>query len=255
MKKKIFYLLLISITFFIIYITLTPQYNNTSKTEDISPFKISKILFYSGIIPKSTSFSNSNNWNLEISQYTDIAIYISNSGELTDYNTVKSLYIDNIKYIKKPNKGTPSLYYQNPLKFATSSIYSDYVIDNHLNYNILNFDNTDNFNYYSTPNFFVDCSNPIVLKYVNSGVMKNYNFSNKNKLVFNGSILKNSNISLEDLNSQISFTINIVSNNQKLYKYDMNINIPLSNSESTLLEENIYLEIENNSPFNEISKQ
>lgn len=250
--KKIFYSFLIFVTLFIIYITLYPQYKNDLKQTTNSPFKISKIIFYSGIIPNCTSFSSNDNWNLEISQYTDIAIYIDNSNEvLSENNTISSLYIDNISYTKKPNKGTPSLYYQNPLKFATSTIYSDYIIDNHLNYNILNFDNSDNFNYYSSPTFFTDCSNPIVLKYVNSGIIKNYTFSNKNKLVFNGSILKNSNIYLKDLNSQLSFTINIVSNSQKLYKYTANIDIPISNSENTLFDTNICLEQNINSYFDE----
>lgn len=254
--KKIFYSFLIFITFFTIYVIINPQYKNDLNQKNDSPFKISKMIFYSGIIPNCTSFSNTDDWNLEISQYTDIAIYIDNSSkQLSENNTINSLYIDNISYTQKPNKGSPNLYYQNPLNFATSTIYSDYIIDNHLSYNILNFDNTDNFNYYFTPNFFTDCSNPIVLKYVNSEILQNYTFSNKNNLVFDGSILKDSNIYLKDLNSQISFTINIVSNSQKLYKYDASINIPISNSEMTLFDSNIYLEQELNSPFYEFNKK
>lgn len=253
--KKIFYSFLIFITFFTIYVIINPQYKNDLNLKNDSPFKISKMIFYSGIIPNCTSFSNTDNWNLEISQYTDIAIYIDNSSQqLSENNTINSLYIDNISYAQKPNIGKPNLYYQNPLNFATSAIYSDYIIDNHLSYNILNFDNTDNFNYYFTPNFFTDCSNPIVLKYVNSEILQNYTFSNKNNLVFDGSILKDSNIYLKDLNSQISFTINIVSNSQKLYKYDASINIPISTSEMTLFDSNIYLEQELNSPFYEFNK-
>lgn len=247
MKNKILNIFLIIITLFTLYILL---FSNTYLTEydkseisEKSPFTLKKQIFYSGILPKTTSYIDTDNWNLSISQYTDIAIYIStNSDKLTDSNTIRALYIDNINYKNLPNIGTPSLYYQNPLKFATNSIYSDYLIDNHLTYNILNFENTENYDYYSTPNFFIDCSLPITLKYINSDILKNYKISNTEPLNFNGKILKNSNISLDDLETTISFCINIVSNDNKLYKYNMNVDIPLTTSDYSILDQDVYVE-------------
>ena len=247
MKNKILSIVLIIITGFTLYILFfqnratKPQ--NTNQEYSECPFIIEKEIFYSGILPKSTSFYDSNNWNLSISQYTDIAIYIKSiSKELNDENTIKSLYIDNIKYDKKPNIGYPSLYYQNPLKFATDTICSEYKIDNHLNYNILNFNNEENYNYYSSPNFFTDCSLPITIKYLNSDILKNYKISNTEPLLFNGEILKNSKLNLNDLNAKFSFCINIVSNSNKLYKFDIKIDIPLSYSNYNLFDKDIYLE-------------
>lgn len=259
MKTKILNFILILLTLYTIFIILFPQIDKENSKADnaisiTSPFTIKKQIFYSGITPKNTSYSN-NNWTLSISQYTDIAIYISRNSEiLDDTNTINSLYIDNIKFIKEPKIGKPSLYYQNPLKFATDTISSDYLIDNHLSYNILNFKNEDNYNYYSTPNFFTDCSIPITLKYVNTNILKNFKLSNVETLFFNGSILKNSNLKLDDLETKLSFCINIVTNDNKLYTNTLEIDIPLSNSTYTLFEQNIHLEKETNLSFNSINK-
>ena len=62
-------------------------------------FKINKLLMYSsaGVVDKSAGEVLQ---DLDISQYTDISISIDNKSkiqELTDENTVKELYIDNIK--------------------------------------------------------------------------------------------------------------------------------------------------------------
>lgn len=253
MKKTIIKFCIISLFF----ITLTiifglSKINNLKKDDKIveSPFKIKKQMFYSGILPKSTSYNDNENWNLSISQYTDIAIYISTTSSiLDDSNTINSLYIDNIEYLKMPKIGAPALYYQNPKKFATDTIYSEYTIENHLNYNILNFDNEENYDYYSTPNFFTDCSLPITLKYVNYDILKNYKVANSEPLIFNGQILKKSNINLFDLEATISFCINIVSNENKLYKYNMNINIPLRYSNDNLFDKNISISNDLNENF------
>ena len=253
MKSKLLTLFIILLTIFIIYLCIFPTVQKISKPEittTSSPFTIKKQIFYSGIMPKNTTYSNNENWILSISQYTDIAFYIErNSKQLTDSNTINSIYIDNIKFIKKPILGTPALYYHNPLNFGTDKISTDFPIDTHLSYNILNFENNDNFNYYYSPNFFTDCSIPITLKYVNSNIIKDFKLPNSKTLVFNGSILKNANIKLESLNTKLSFCINIITNDNNFYKNQIELDIPLSNSEYNLLEQNIYLENEINSDF------
>ena len=250
-KKHIFIIITIFILIItgIIYLQSQNKKDNSQKT-DISPFSIKNIFYYSGITPKNTSFSDNNNWTLSVSQYTDIAIYISNNSETLDSsNTVQNLYIDNIKYLSTPSVGKPNLYYQNPLKFATDYVDSDFPIEHHLNYNILNIENDDNFNYYSTPNYFTDCSIPLTLKYLNSNIINNYQISNSETLFFNGQILRNSKIKLNDLNSILSFNINIVSNDNKLHIYEANITIPLEQSDYDLFDNDIQLEESVNERF------
>lgn len=259
MKPKffVFLLLLIGIlTASILLFQKNIKKDIISTSEEIFPFTINKQIFYTGITPKSTTYSNTENWLLSISQYTDIALYIQrNSKELTDSNTINSLYIDNFNFLTKPKIGVPALYYQNPMNFATDNISSDYPITTHLSYNILNFENQDNYNYYSSPNFFTDCSIPITLKYLNSNIVKDFKLSNTETLFFNGSILKNSNLKLENLNTKLSFCINIITNDKKFYKNQIEIDIPLSTSNHTLLEQNIYIEKNSNLDFRPFSNK
>ena len=152
MKEKILVIFATSIFIFAIataflFSNNTANSKKNTENDNENPFFIKQQILYSSIMPKSNSFYESN-WNLSISQYTDVAIYISQkSSILTDSNTIKSLYIDKVSYKQTPILGKPSLYYQNPTKFATDFIASDYLIDNHLNYNILNFENNENYNY------------------------------------------------------------------------------------------------------------
>ena len=55
---------------------------------------------------------------MSIYQYTDIAVYINNGEELTNKNTIKRLYIDNISLEGTSDIGQKSLNYKNILKFG-----------------------------------------------------------------------------------------------------------------------------------------
>ena len=83
-------------------------------------FSIDKIYMYSnagGIDNKDTRAI----WNLDLYQYTDIAIYINNRSDdkLSYENSVKSMCIDNIKFTKV-KKGNTALYYKNINEFGKS---------------------------------------------------------------------------------------------------------------------------------------
>ena len=110
-----------------------------------------------------------------------------------------------------------------------------------MRYNILNFDNKENYNYYSTPNFFTDCSIPITLKYLNSDIIKNYKVPDMDTLEFDGRVLRDSNINLSDLSTSVKFDLNIVTNTNKLYTFNISVDIPLSDENSTIFDKNIYI--------------
>lgn len=92
-------------------------------------FSIDKIYMYSS----ANAIENKENrpiWNLNLYQYTDIAIYINNrsSDNLTYENSIKSLYIDNVKFTDV-KKGDTELYYKNINDFG-KSIFSKALEDN-----------------------------------------------------------------------------------------------------------------------------
>ena len=80
-------------------------------------FKVEKILICSSA--NAVDFSEKQNLqDMSIYQYTDIAVYINNGDELTNKNTVKKLYIDNVSLEGTSDIGKKSLNYKNILKFG-----------------------------------------------------------------------------------------------------------------------------------------
>lgn len=188
-------------------------------------FSIQKIISYNN----ANAIDNSKDQSLSdvsICQYSDFAIFIDNSEsttELTDENTVKELYIDNIVMTSKLDKGTKILNYKNPFSFGK---YKDIElpINNRINFKIINTNKENESNNYDEPTFFTDCSNPINLGYLNKDLLTKYAVSNESSTVtFNGKVLKEANISLDDINYNIKFIIHIVNNLNQKFSFNMNI--------------------------------
>jgi hypothetical protein len=209
-----------------------------------SPFKIEKIILYSSAsgINKNTNFQNSN-WILDIFEYTDIAIYLSQPDVLDTSNTVQNLKISNITLNVENTKYTPALYYLDANSFGTNAFLDDNKIENELEFSVLNFDNTDNSIMYNTPIFFSDLSNPITLKFTNT-LLINYSLENTEKLIFDGSLLSKTPLDLQSLKASLSFAIDITNYNNENYFANINIDIPIKNNEQSILDGSI-LEIQN----------
>jgi len=201
-----------------------------------SNFKIGKIILYSSAsgINKNTNFQ-STNWILDIFQYTDIAIYFSKPENLNATNTIKNLSISNINYIVASEKYTPELYYLDGNNFGTDTIVKDHKIEKTLEYTVLNSDNKENSIMYNTPVFFSDLSNPITLKFINN-LLKNYQIKNTEKLIFDGTLLSKTPLTLKNLKSSISFNINITNYNDENYSAPISVEIPIQNSNENILQ-------------------
>ncbi len=198
--------------------------------ENESPiFTIQRVLLYNS----ANAVDNSENQSLSdmsISQYTDISIYIDNSqtvSDLTDENTVKELYIDNISITANSENGTKILNYKNPLNFGK---YQDieYTSNNRIDFNIVNTNEENENTNYDEPTFYTDCSNPISLGYLNKDLLTNYSVSSDSSSVsFNGKVLQEAGINLEDINYTLNFTIHIVNNLDQKFVYNMRLDVDL----------------------------
>lgn len=206
------------------------QYSEISNNE----FKIDKIILFSSAsgINQNTNFQK-NNWVLDIFQYTDMAIYFSPQKTLTPSNTIQKLSISNVKFHTSNQKYTPSLYYLDANCFGTDNILYDYQIINTLNFSIVNSDNKDNSIVYNAPIFFADLSNPITLKFTNT-LIKKHSIDNTEKIIFDGTLLNKTPLTLENLKANISFDINITNYNNENYIGNLNIEIPLIDENQTI---------------------
>ena len=243
-KKKDFIILLVLI---IILISILPFYilkikdivysnkfaNYVSDTYSnyMNPiFSIEKIVYYSSAFVTDNSEDN-NFQNINIGEYTDIAIYINNtntSDELTDENTISELYIDNIKVESKTNKGQSILCYKNPYYFATYRGLEE-PSNGRIDFNIITTNKDNKESAYNTPSFYQDCSNPISLGYINKDLVTNFEIANTDTLAINGSIFRKANIPLDDLSFTMSFKIHI--KNNKNEEFICNVNRPVLNGD------------------------
>lgn len=205
-------------------------------------FSIDNIHIFSSATAQNTSTNSS--WNLNIHQYSDIAIYINNHANdyFTPENTIKSLTINNIKFNHDVN-GTPNIFYKDVYNFGKYVKDDNNIIYNDLEYSII--PTTDTISY-DKPQLYSTCSNPITLSYINSDIKQNYNILD-NTISLDGSILKKCNIPLSAIENSISFTINLTNNLDKLFKANVYIDIPLSTATDSIYEGKI---IQNNNREN-----
>lgn len=202
---------------------------NSQKNKESSIFSVKEIILYNNasIINNSSTQSLE---NLSICQYSDLSIYIDNNinnSELTDENTIKKLYIDNISISSNSGNGTKVLNYKNPLNFGKYT----YIVQpdkNRIDFDVIRTNDQNNNTDYNNPTFYTDCSNPITLGYLNSDIVQNYSISDTtNTVSYNAKILKEANVNLDDINNTLNFTIHIVNNSNQKFYCNMSIDLYL----------------------------
>ncbi len=213
-----------------------------SDENENSVFNIQKILLYSNATAVDNSEDQSLS-NVNISQYSDISIYIDNTSYITDLtneNTVKELYIDNIVMKSNSDKGTKILNYKNPLNLGKFKEIET-PTNNRIDFNIIN-TNSENENHdYSSPTFYTDCSNPITLGYINKDLLTNYSVADgSNTISFNGKVLKEANVDLNDINYTVNFKIHITNNLNQKFVYDMSLDVNLDDSNGGIYNGYVY---------------
>lgn len=204
-------------------------------------FKIGKIILYSSADAIDSSEGEILR-DLDIHQFTDIAIYIDNKSYISDLsnkNTVSELYIDNIKIESNSNKGKQSLNYKNPFNFGK---YTDYdSSSSRIDFNILHTNQDNEQNNFSEATFFTDCSNPITLGYLNKNVKRNCEILDSKETVdFNGKLLKLANIPISDISYRLNFKIHLKNSLEESYVYNVDLNMPLKDKNSSIYDGYIF---------------
>lgn len=215
---------------------------NISDENENSIFSIQKLLLYSSANAIDSS-ENQSLKNMSIYQYTDLSIYIDNLetvSDLTDENTVKELYIDNIVITSNADRGIKLLNYKNPLDFGKFKMLQA-PENNRIDFTIVN-TNSENENHdYSKPTFYTDYSNPITLGFMNKDILTNYSVSADSSTVsFNGKVLQEANIPIEDINYTLNFSIHIVNNLNQKFVYNMKLDVDLNDDNGGIYNGYVY---------------
>ena len=261
LNKKEFILTIITVIMFIIVFilcyllfykyVLKRNFENSvldfSSKNEKTIFEIKDITFFSNCDVKNKSASSSNFTIENLYQYTDMALFISSQESNKSYeNTLKSVYIDNIKFTKTPTIGTPNLYYKNISNFAKSDITDNNLINNRLDFNIANNEDAN----LDTPTLYNNLANPIVLSYVNSNIKTDYTITDTSSpITYDGTLLKKCDVLLSTIESSLSFDIYITNNLDQEFKCSIYIDIPLETDNETIYDGKVTLKKETNFTF------
>ena len=209
-------------------------------------FRLSKLITYSGAEAKDNSDKLQ---DFNISQYSDLALYIDNHHDikdLTEENTVKKLYIDNFKIQLTSKLGQrQNLFYKNPFNMGKYRELDFNKIDDKLEYDII-FNNKENDEeFYNTPVFYTDCSNPISLSYINDNIYTNYSVKKNSSISYDGRVLKDIDVDLDDITPTIGFTVHIVNNLDEEFICNFNCRVNLESKDGSIYS-GYYVEIREN---------
>jgi hypothetical protein len=181
--------------------------------------------------------------DLNICQFTDIAIYLDNqnsSTDLTGENTIKELYVNNMKIESTSQKGEKTLSYKNPLYYGKFRLPSEDSEDT-INFNVVYTNEDNDKSDYIDPTFYTDCSNPITLGYMNKNIVKNYSVTEQGtEIKFDGSILQATNVELDDLKSNVSFDIHIKNNLDEEFVCNIGFEVPIQSDTKNIYEGYMY---------------
>ncbi len=205
-----------------------PKVESTiSLTTDNNIFKISSVYLYCSANALNNSEMQEDYWDLNLYQYTDMAITIDNHvsiDDITQKNTIKELYIDNITYPSAPDIGNPALYYNEPTSLGVGIVDEEKLVSNKLEFNIISSNNSE----VKSPSFYSDCSDPILLLSINKNVFPNLVIRNTNSAItFDGSLLLDADVLISEIRYSISFSIHIINNLDEEYVCTLTIPIDL----------------------------
>lgn len=223
-------LLLLTLSNYVYTCFLNKLFVESSNEKIREIFTIDKIVFFSSCSAESNINSNTTTTINNLYQYTDIAIFINNSdNDFSLENTLKAVSIKDLSFNTPSALGTPKLYYKSLNNFAKPDIVEDNLINSTLNFEISSKDEID----YSKPTLFNNCANPITLSYVNTNIIDEYTIPNTS-ITYDGSLLKNCNVLLKDIECKLSFTIYIENNLGDKFRCPIYIDIPLEDSNTSI---------------------
>lgn len=205
----------------------TNQVLEIASENENAVFGIQRITVYSS----ANAFNEEDNrslQNMSISQFSDIAIYLDNSltsSDMSAENTINELYIDNINVTTNSEMGTKILNYKNPLNTGE---YQNIDATDRIDFKIVKTNEENENTNYDEPTFYTDCSNPISLGFLNKNILTDYSISDEaNSVSFNGKVLQEAGLNIDDINYSLTFTIHIVNNAGQKFAYNMRLDVNL----------------------------
>jgi len=130
------------------------------------------------------------------------------------------------------------LYYKSINNFAKSELEEKNLIEEVLEFEVVSKDEAD----LSKPLLYNNCANPITLSYINQNIKTDYTMTDtQNPVTYNGKLLERCQIQLDEIETEISFDIEIENNKNQKFKTSVFLDIPYKNNNETIYNGNYKL--------------
>ena len=197
--------------------TLTVMLKYKTEGETNMPFQLKKVFMLSSAEATSKAENPDNyKWNLDINQYNDIYIEFEKNLNYKKVSYIKSIKIENIK-ITDPKIGKVYKYMPNSTENKLFSYEENFLIQNSLTYNGSSQNNFKN----------LEISNQggtILFRIVNRNVSE-YVSNEDDEVAYDGSLLKKTNVTVEDLKFEVNFDI-IIKTETNTFGGNITLNLP-----------------------------
>lgn len=211
-KTAIAFIILVILIF--IAIVVTYKYNVEGETN--MPFKLSKIVIGSMVVSSDNPIANDVLEN-EIVQNNGIYFEIKKNEKYEKEATIKSIEISNIQIIKKPQKGDIKVYMPNTTENKKFTYSDNYILEgNSLTYKGASRSDTTNLE--------INNQGGIIGIAFGNNKLGTYNIMNEETII-DGTMLKNMNITDEDIKFTVNFDF-IINTNGKKYKTNIKLDLP-----------------------------
>jgi len=213
LKKNIFFGILVILIMIVISIILKYDVEG----EKTLPYSISRMLLVSTVDGERID-DIENIWNIKISQINDLYIYIDNTSNTKE--TIKQITIENFSIKKRPNKGEVKIlrptgdldklytyseqnYLNDKITYAGSEVNDLKLLEISNNGGIVGF--------------------RIELENIDS-----YISNSETEIIYDGSLLSNLGITIEEIKLDLSFDIIIETSEKINYKGTVNVSTPIN---------------------------
>lgn len=222
LKEKInrVVVLVIIVIAFVTALAVMLKYKTEGETN--MPIVLKKVLIVSTAeaIPKSENTENQK-WNLDINQYNDIYINFEKNEEYKKNSYIQSISIENIN-IEKPKVGEVSIYMPNSTEEKLFSYEDIFLVKDSLTYKGASKDNLKTLEIANQGGTFL-------FRVLNKHVGE-YISNEDDEIRYDGTLLKKSNIKVEDLKTKINFDI-VIKTNKTTYRGNITMEMPSENIE------------------------
>lgn len=226
-KKLLFFMVIAILLLVVAFIII--QYD--AEGEKSLPFSISKILLVSTVNGDVVD-DPENIWNINITQVNDVYVYMDKTEETAQ--TIKEIKFENFNITSAPQKGTvkllrptgelPNLYTYSEQDYMDSEIvYQGASIDDMKSLEIANNGGILGFRF-------------------SINDLGSYVSNENEEIIYDGNLLKNLGITIEEIKFSVNFDIIITTSNDISYKGTISLDMPID----TVIEEgSSHLEITN----------